>query len=186
MKHKYFRLYGIAFLSCGFVACAPSKQDYVDEAAQITQRFVGTLMPTLQAAMAEGGPLQAIDVCAIAAPGIALQLSEETGWDVGRVSLKARNSAKATPDAWEAQVLRTFDARQGQGEPGASLHVAETVEGKFRYMQAQPTAALCLTCHGSEVSADVLSAIRLKYPNDLAIGYRVGEIRGAISLAKDL
>ncbi len=158
----------------------------VNEASQITQRFVGTLLPTLQTAMTEGGPLNAVDVCAVQAPQIAAQLSADTGWDVSRVSLKARNSETAIPDNWERQVLMTFDQKQKMGEPGANLNVAETVNGQFRYMQAQPTAPLCLTCHGSEVSVQLISAIRSKYPNDLALGYQVGEIRGAISLVKEL
>tara|TARA_R110001606_G_scaffold194229_3_gene341933 strand:- start:325 stop:888 length:564 start_codon:yes stop_codon:yes gene_type:complete len=158
----------------------------INEASDLTQRFVGTLLPTLQSAMQEGGPLNAIDVCALEAPRIAQQLSEESGWDVTRVSLKARNSRSAVPDSWETQVLHMFDQRQQAGESAATLNVAETVNGNFRYMQAQPTAPLCLTCHGSEVSQEVLSAIRAKYPNDLAIGYQAGQIRGAISLRKPM
>ena len=158
----------------------------VNEASALTQRFVGTLLPTLQSAMQAGGPLNAIDVCALEAPRIAQQLSEESGWEVTRVSLKARNSSTAIPDTWEAQVLNMFDQRQKAGESPATLNVAETVNGSFRYMQAQPTAPLCLTCHGSEVSQEVLSAIHAKYPDDLAIGYETGQIRGAISLRKPL
>lgn len=158
----------------------------VNEASGLTARFVGTLLPTLQSALQAGGPLNAIDVCAIEAPKIAQQLSEESGWEVTRVSLKARNSSTAVPDTWETQVLNMFDQRQRAGESPATLNVAETVNGSFRYMQAQPTAPLCLTCHGSEVSQEVLSAIRAKYPNDLAIGYLAGQIRGAISLRKPL
>ena len=158
----------------------------VNEASGLTQRFVGTLLPTLQSALQEGGPLNAIDVCAIEAPKIAQQLSEESGWEVTRVSLKARNSSTAVPDTWETQVLNMFDQRQRAGESPATLNVAETVNGSFRYMQAQPTAPLCLTCHGGAVSQEVLSAIRAKYPDDLAIGYQAGQIRGAISLRKPL
>lgn len=154
----------------------------VSEASDLTARFVGTLLPTLQSALQSGGPLHAIDVCAIEAPKIAQTLSEESGWEVTRVSLKARNSDTAIPDTWETQVLNMFDQRQRAGETPATLNIAETVNGSFRYMQAQPTAPLCLTCHGSEVSEEVLSAIHAKYPNDLAIGYQAGQIRGAISL----
>lgn len=140
----------------------------------LTQRFLGMLLPTPQFAMQEGEPLNAIDVCALEAPRIAQQLSEESGWDVTRVSLKSRNSSTAVPDSWETQVLHIFDQRQEAGEPPATLNVAETVNGNFRYIQAQPTAPLYLTCHGNEVSQEVLSAIRAKYPNDLATGYQTG------------
>jgi hypothetical protein len=168
----------------GIPQLAPSA--LVNEANDLTQRFVGTLLPTLQSALQEGGPLNAIDVCAVEAPKIAQQLSEESGWEVTRVSLKARNSSTAVPDTWETQVLNMFDQRQRAGESPATLNVAETVNGSFRYMQAQPTTPLCLTCHGSEVSQEVLSAIRAKYPDDLAIGYQAGQIRGAISLRKPM
>ena len=156
------------------------------EAVSITQQFVGTLLPTLQLASASGGPVHAIDVCAVEAPAIAARLSEQTGWDVSRVSLKARNSSTATPDFWETTILNLYDQRQRGGEPGAGMTTAETVSGQFRYMQAQPAAPLCLTCHGTNVSADVLSALQQRYPNDMATGYLEGQIRGAISLIKEL
>ncbi len=156
------------------------------EAASITQQFVGTLLPTLQLAIASGGPVHAIEVCAVEAPAIAARLSEQTGWDVSRVSLKARNSSAAAPDFWETTILNLFDQRQRGGEPGASLNTAETVSGQFRYMQAQPAAPLCLTCHGTDISEDVMSALQQRYPNDMATGYLEGQIRGAISLIKEL
>lgn len=158
----------------------------IDEASALTQRFVGTLLPTLQGAIAVGGPVGAIDVCAVEAPRIARILSEESGWDVKRVSLKARNSSTATPDGWETQVLSVFDLRQQAGEPPAALNVAEVVNGRFRYMQAQAAQPLCLTCHGSNIRADVKEAIARKYPNDMATGYREGQIRGAISLSREM
>ncbi|MES3008683.1 MAG: DUF3365 domain-containing protein [Pseudomonadota bacterium] len=158
--------------------------ELVAEAASITQQFVGTLLPTLQLAMAAGGPLNAIEVCAVEAPAIAQKLSADTGWDVNRVSLKARNSSSATPDFWETMALSLFDQRQRDGEQGADINLAEVVAGEFRYMQAQPAAPLCLTCHGTDIAEDVRSALLRHYPNDMATGYSAGQIRGAISLRK--
>ncbi|MCB1665252.1 MAG: DUF3365 domain-containing protein [Pseudomonadales bacterium] len=211
----YRLLPGILVLPCILLACAPvppaaeapaqpapvplpptlasnpgmpqfAPTDLVNEASALTQRFVGTLLPTLQGAIAVGGPVGAIDVCAVEAPRIAQVLSEESGWEVKRVSLKARNSSMATPDGWETQVLNVFDLRQRSGEPPATLNVAEVVNGRFRYMQAQPTMPLCLTCHGSNISPEVSSALARKYPNDKATGYQEGQIRGAISLSKQM
>jgi len=156
------------------------------EAVSITQQFVGTLLPTLQLAIASGGPVHAIDVCAVEAPAIAARLSEQTGWDVSRVSLKARNSSTATPDFWETTILSMFDQRHRGGEPGANMNVSEVVSTQFRYMQAQPAASLCLTCHGTNISEDVLSVLQQRYPDDMATGYMEGQIRGAISLIKEL
>ncbi|MDP1930236.1 MAG: DUF3365 domain-containing protein [Gammaproteobacteria bacterium] len=158
----------------------------VAEAAAITQRFVGTLLPTLQLAIASGGPVHAIEVCAVQAPQIAQQFSEDTGWNVRRVSLKTRNSSAATPDAWEVMALNMFDERQRGGQAGADINVAEIVGREFRYMQAQPAAPLCLTCHGNDIAPDVRSVLEQRYPDDMATGYFNGQIRGAITLRKDI
>ncbi|MGB4248422.1 MAG: DUF3365 domain-containing protein [Pseudohongiellaceae bacterium] len=160
--------------------------ELVVEANRITQRFIGTLLPTLQLAIASGGPVHAIDVCAVQAPQIAQQLSEDTGWNVRRVSLKARNSSTATPDAWEIMALNMFDERQRGGQEGVNINVAEIVGREFRYMQAQPAAPLCLTCHGTDIAPDVRSALEQRYPDDMATGYFQGQIRGAITLRKDI
>lgn len=45
----------------------------------------------LQAALAEDGPVGAIEVCRTAAPGIATRLSERAGAQVGRTALRVRN-----------------------------------------------------------------------------------------------
>ena len=152
------------------------------EARAITQQFTATLLPTLQNALSEGGPEHAIEVCSVRAPEIANELAESTHWSVRRVSLKARNDKIATPDSWERKVLSEFEARQSKGETGATLSESGKIDGEFRFMQAQITMPLCLTCHGTNVSAGVSAALREKYPNDLATGYRAGEVRGAISL----
>ncbi|MGM0632538.1 MAG: Tll0287-like domain-containing protein [Pseudomonadota bacterium] len=172
-------------------ACQPSSGDVdvaaLDErASEIASAFVNTLQPTLQQAMASGGPVEAIDVCAEQAPRIAADLASDSGWEVSRVSLRPRNVTSATPDDWERSVLEQFDQRQQEGEPGGGIRTSEVVNGTFRYMQAQPAGPLCLTCHGDSISEDVRSALAEHYPEDMATGYSAGEIRGAISLGKPL
>jgi len=170
-------------------ACAPrdvSVEELQQEAAAISARFINTLQPVLQSAIAAGGPVNAIDICAIEAPTIAQQLTVETGWEVSRVSLKPRNISTAVPDNWERAALQQFDRRQRAGEAGLQINTSEVVGQQFRYMQAQPAMGLCLTCHGTDISADVRAALQQHYPGDQATGYAVGEIRGAISLLKSL
>jgi hypothetical protein len=156
------------------------------EARTLTQRFVGELLPTLQKALADDGPVAAIEVCANRAPAIAAALSAESGWSVTRVSLKPRNAGTARPDIWETAVLEIFDQRQAAGEPGPTLNAFAIENDDFRYMQAQPVLPLCLTCHGQQVSDEVLSALAVHYPGDMATGYLEGQIRGAISLRRAL
>ncbi len=152
------------------------------QARDITRQFTATLLPTLQGALASGGPVKAIEVCSVRAPEVADELSLETGWSVRRVSLKARNNEKAIPDEWEREMLGVFDLKQQEGMTAKALNHSAMVDGEFRYMQAQPTMPLCLTCHGSNVSEEVRIALKRHYPDDQATGYESGEIRGAISL----
>jgi hypothetical protein len=54
----------------------------------------------------------------------------------------------------------------------------------LRSMQAQSTGALCLTCHGANLAVPAQEALLQYYPDDLATGYQLGQVRGAISLSK--
>ncbi len=156
------------------------------EAIGIVKQFGGTLKPELKKAMKAGGPAHAISVCSEKAPAIAERLRNESGWYVKRVSLKARNARTAIPDAWEHMVLQQFDQRQAAGESADKMVYAEVVDNRFRFMKAQGVEAVCLNCHAAEIKPETEAALEQKYPEDRARGYRLGQIRGAFSLAKDL
>ena len=74
-------------------------------------QFGGLLKPKLKGAIQSGGLVHAIDVCSVEAPKIAKNLSVKTGWDIKRVSLRARNTTSATPDSFEKKILEQFDER---------------------------------------------------------------------------
>jgi hypothetical protein len=156
------------------------------EAINLIKQFGGTLKPELQKALKSGGPAHAIGVCSEKAPAIAKNLRDSSGWYVKRVSLKARNSSSAIPDNWEQKVLKQFEERQAKGESARNMAYSEIVDGKYRFMKAQGAGKLCLTCHGTEITPEVEAALKEKYPDDMARGYSLGQIRGAFSLAKDL
>lgn len=173
-------------LAASLLAGAPTLADDTDprqaEARTLVKRFVGTVKPLLTSTIQEQGPVAAIEICAEQAPALADQLSEETGWSVGRVSLKPRNAERAQPDAWEREQLERFAARAADGTPGPMLNHGEVVDGRYRYMQAQPVGGVCLVCHGETLDPAVAEAIEAYYPDDRATGYQLGEIRGAITL----
>lgn len=159
------------------------------EAQALSRQFAQRLQAALAEALQQGGPAQALGVCQAHAPTIAEDLSAASGWRVGRTALRLRNQANG-PDAWEAAGLREFQARAQAGEPVAGLVKTEVVEGPqgrvFRYLAAIPTGQACLTCHGESVDPRVQARIGSLYPGDQATGFKVGELRGAFSLAKPL
>ncbi len=142
--------------------------------------------------MERSGPERSVLVCKYSSPEVASALSRKTGWRIARVSLKPRNPAMGTPDAWEQRVLLEFDRRAAGGESAASLERAEIVneaQGRyFRYMKALPVKGVCLACHGPAASIAAATKARLaaEYPHDKAIGYRVGQVRGAVTIKRPL
>lgn len=182
-----------AVIAVGAVsASAQDEAAMVDEARKLAGNMQKSLAAKLLAEIQAGGPASAIGVCTTIAPGIAADMSRQSGWRVTRVSLRVRNPVLGAPDAWEQRVLRSFDERIAKGEKPDTLEHAETVTepaGKYyRYMKALPVQPLCLNCHGTpdKISAEVKERLGKDYPHDKAIGYNAGEIRGAISVKRPL
>lgn len=187
-KNALLSIITSALLLCSFSPYAQQidTSSLKTEAITIVKKFGGTLKPQLKKALAQGGVQQAIEVCSVQAPEIAKNLSMSTQWQVKRVSLKARNHRNAVPNAWERSVLEEFNHRQQQGESAKTIAKSAVVGDEFRFMKAQGTAPLCLTCHGSTLTAETKAALKEYYPEDKATGYSLGQIRGAFSLTKKL
>jgi len=157
------------------------------------QAAAGELGETLKgrrvAAMTEGGPVAAIDVCAQEAPAIAANVSARRGLEVGRTALRVRNGANA-PDDWETAQLEAFAAALAEGESPAGLTASEVVEmdgrAHLRWMSPIPTGDACAACHGAVISPEVQAAVDARYPGDQATGFAPGELRGAFTVTKPL
>jgi len=168
---------------------AADESAWLGDARQVASAVPPKLLATLTQAIDKSGPEGAIAVCRDEAPKLARAASEQTGWAIRRVSLRERNP-KAVPDAWERAALEDFDRRATAGESPATLEKAEVVvengQKMQRYMRALPTQALCLACHGpaASLSPAVTAQLNALYPADKAVGYRVGDIRGAMTIKR--
>ena len=179
---KRFAMISLLLVAAGPVAASDLSPQLQASRAAI-QQFAQSLQGELQAAMKAGGPVEAIEVCHTRAPEIARQVSRERGLDIARTSLKIRNPGNR-PDGWEREVLEDFDARRAAGEDPARLE-AHTIyvrgnEKEYRFMKAIPVGEVCLNCHGgAQVKPPVEAALKRLYPEDVARGYNLGELRGA-------
>ncbi len=178
---------GLLMLCPGLVLAADA--DLNSEAKAAIAAFAGQLKAELVAAMQAGGPINAIEVCNVRAPEIAASVSDTTGMNLSRVSLRNRNRANA-PNAWQAAVLKQF---QEQAESGAELNSMSWSEvadldgnAEFRFMKAIPTGGLCLQCHGEAIAPPVAARINELYPEDRATGFSEGELRGAFVVTRPL
>jgi hypothetical protein len=158
------------------------------QARAVTGELAGQLMSRLQAAIAEGGPANGISVCRDQAPAIKTALSLERGWQVSRVGTRVRNTLLGTPDAWEREVLADFQRQLDQGGAFGEMERAEVVsEGDqryFRYMRPIGMQGICLNCHGErgQMTEAVRAELDDRYPHDQAVGYEVGDLRGAFTV----
>lgn len=173
---------------------------FAQDVAQLTAETRKQALPvlpkvagTMQDAVAKDGPAGAIPVCKDKAPQLLKEMSQATGWQMHRVSLKTRNPESGTPDAWEARHLADFNLRSAAGEKPEKLEVGEVVteaDGKqyFRYLKALPVAEVCLKCHGdpAKMGNDLKAQLAEQYPHDQATGYSLGQIRGALSVKRPL
>ena len=159
--------------------------EWVEHSRQLAMQLGGQLKAELGKAIAEGGPMAAINVCYLRAPEIAAQLSQASGARVGRTALRVRNPSNA-PDDLERTVLEQFAADLGSGPIDRPLEAAFEIRRgdavERRYMRAIPTDALCLTCHGESLAPELADAIARNYPGDQATGFKLGQLRGAFSV----
>ncbi|OUD15346.1 Tll0287-like domain-containing protein [Thioflexithrix psekupsensis] len=146
--------------------------------------FTKTLQGELKGAIESGGPTNAISVCHSSAPKIAEEASQAENMHLSRVSLKNRNpNNEVVAGSWQESVLQQFEQRKAAGEDPMQIDYAATqvINGveTYAYMKAIPTPDLCLTCHGADVKPEVQAKLSELYPEDKAVGYAVGDLRGA-------
>ena len=188
------RLLVVAALFAGATGFARANdlREMTDEARKVADALVGMVRGELVKAIETSGPLRAVVVCKYTVPEITSSVSRKTGWKVSRVSLRPRNPALGGPDIWEQAVLASFDQRQQRGEKAEALERAEVVTeptGRyFRYMKALPVGQLCLSCHGGpeNLTDAVRAQLASEYPFDRAITYKLGEVRGAVTIKRPL
>ncbi|PQA89642.1 c-type heme family protein [Hyphococcus luteus] len=182
----------------GLAACAqedasmetPAPDPEMVETARMAAGALGErLKGRLVEAISTGGPVAAIDVCNLEAPEIASAVSAETGMRVGRTALRLRNPDNA-PDAFERAGLESFQRQLEDGAAPSGLEIAEIVDGPdgktLRYMKPIMTGGPCVLCHGTDVAPEVRAALLERYPDDEAVGFAPGDMRGAFTISKAL
>jgi hypothetical protein len=168
-----------------------NKEDYRAEFNGYAKDFMTELKSVLQKNMKEGGPVKAVTVCSDTAQMLTQNFAEEEKIEIKRVSFKNRNPNNV-PDDYEGKILYEFERLAASGELDKNSTVIEkvTVDGieKIKFMKPIVVEAPCLLCHGqqSEIMPQAAEIIKNNYPYDKATGYKVDDLRGAISITKNL
>jgi len=185
-------LIGLSLVMLSINCNSDQQTDTNTEAAAAKEAIKGlatALQAELKGAMQTGGPVAAIGICKTQAIPITQKTAIEQDMLLSRVSLKNRNPANL-PNDWQTTVLEEFEQQKAAGKEIGDLVWSETVnvggEKEFRFMQAIPTGAVCLSCHGTNLSPEVSLVLTDLYPQDRATGYREGDIRGAFVVTRKL
>jgi len=157
----------------------------VTQARQVANELGGDLVGLLVAALDRGGPAEAISFCADSAQA-RTALHQAEGVYVRRVGTRVRNAANA-PDSLEGEILARFAAVMAAGgQPVDTAFVVPRAGGGYELQYARPLFVMerCVTCHGdaAALAPEVKALIAGRYPQDAAVGYRAGDLRGAISV----
>lgn len=156
---------------------------YIEKGKAIAGATFAALSGNLQAAMQEGGVSNAISYCNVQAYPLTDSLSQQHQATIRRTTLKPRNPKNA-PDAAERAELEVYAQSVSKGEalgPNVELIDEQTVA----FYAPIKMNAFCLQCHGKlgeTLAEENYAAIKEHYPNDAAIGYMDGDLRGMWSI----
>jgi hypothetical protein len=135
------------------------------------QQFGKILKTELKAGLKKS-PEAAVETCYLKAPEIQNTVSDKN-ITIGRVSLKNRNPNNS-PKKWMLDYIDQFHQKKIK-----KAYITTKLEhNKTGLLKPIRTMPLCLKCHGSNIDKALYKIIKKKYPNDKAIGYETGEIRG--------
>jgi hypothetical protein len=135
------------------------------------------------------GMLSAVSVCSDTAQVLTSNFGLMKGVYIKRVSFKNRNKHNL-PDEFEARILKEFEQMKKEGELTSDTEYFEIITENdyqyLKYMKPIKIGAACLKCHGNEgnIPPEVKELITKRYPDDKAVGYKNGDLRGAVSIKK--
>ena len=185
MKHLFFVVSLMALISCGEnLSKTRGEIDKTallakgDSIAMIAQK---TLVGKLTSAISERGVPGAVAFCNLNAMPLTDSLSMSNNVGIQRLSDKNRNPANTLSSIHDKEAWTKI--QKMMADTGIKdKHLLMEDKNSVYYYKAIPLGMpLCLNCHGQkdkDIAPDVFKIISEKYPQDKAIGYEAGQLRG--------
>lgn len=190
MKNS-FKIAVLAFVSTLFFACNEGQSKKAQELSDddiallmakgdlITNEAQKTLLANVASAMEKGGSDYAVAFCNTAAIPLTDSVASSHNAHIQRLTDKNRNpnnglASELDKDIWE-RLNKVFKTG------GSPFQFLEQEDGDIFYYRpiviGMPT---CIQCHGSknDISESTRRIIAEKYPNDKAVDYEMGQLRG--------
>ncbi len=154
----------------------------VDSLDMLGRSFLRQLQQLLQEAL-QSGPEAAVRVCADTAQRFTSDFARHHGISLRRVALRWRNRNNQ-PDSVEAWWIEQFQRWRQEGRSLDTLIVLRQGSQLHLLRPIVIQTPLCLMCHGGpdDIPPSVAQVIAEQYPEDRARGFRLGDVRGALSI----
>jgi hypothetical protein len=150
-------------------------QPIVRHADLIIVTLQSALLSELHRRLDDVSPAEALDACHLAAIPVEQRAGRYEGVAVGRTSARLRNPAN-TPPPWASPIVERYADQPRANVDGFVVDLGDRV-GVLRPIREQP---ICASCHGPEqiLSPGVSARLAKRYPEDRAVGFHDGDIRG--------
>lgn len=161
-----------------------AEKTYLENGKTIAAATFAELSGKLTNAMEKSGVSGAVEYCSLAAIPLLDSLSKVHNATIRRTSTKLRNPVDK-PSEWESSILAEFEKKAVSGEELKPV-VRKLDEQTVAFAAPIKMLPLCSKCHGTvgtDIAEGDYATIKKLYPEDAAIGYKTGELRGMWSIS---
>jgi hypothetical protein len=154
-------------------------EETVTMAREAAQDAFTRLSGELATAIAQGGPVAAIPICAEKAQPLVAEVASAHKIGMSRLSDRPRNPRQRAHGS-DLASLESFRASLQKSTPPQPQVEPRPDGSSVVRMPILINQPLCLQCHGGEkdIAADTRTAIQSLYPQDQATGYQLNDLRG--------
>lgn len=180
-----FSLTLLAFASSLLVAAPVSDEQLIAKGSAASAALLQKLGGEVKNKMQSNGPVKTVEFCSLNALTMTDQIAKETGTQIKRLSLKNRNPVNAATGE-EKELLEKWEKMVQNGQSLPSHELKKSPNGELAYYKPLLISnEACLKCHGDIAEDSPLAkAIKAAYPEDKAMGYKMGDLRGMIKVER--
>jgi hypothetical protein len=157
-----------------------SMETYLEKGQEISMATFKVLSSTLSEKMQEEGIVGAIEFCNLSALPITDSLSDVFDAKIKRAALNYRNPANKL-SVEEEEIYQNFLKQIESGAEKINPIVKLKKDGGAFFYSPIKLMPQCVTCHGKvgeQISSETLAIINNKYPEDKAVNFEIGSLRG--------
>lgn len=167
------------FIACEDKLTSEELIRYKGLGIEIAEKATKELGNNLMKQMKEGGVDKALPFCNAEAISITEKIAKQNHVEIKRTSHKIRNP-KNIASVEDSEILAQFVDLSERGKT-VEPTVRKDKDNKIVFYSPIFTKKQCLACHGSptkELLSRTDSIIKSYYPEDKAIGFKEGDLRG--------